>query len=102
MLQDSPELPGLIAEFEASLTSLSKQLAPLRACSLKQHSRALGTFVDLKYNLLLSYCSFLSFYLLLKSSGQDVRSHPVLHKITTLKQTLDGLAPLDEKLDRLL
>lgn len=56
--------------------------------------------------MLLNYCSFLSFYLLLKvdktKSEDDVRAHPVLFKLTALKQTLDGLAPLDEKLEKAL
>ena len=29
-----------------------------------------------------------------------MREHPVLFKLTALKQTLDSLAPLDEKLDK--
>jgi hypothetical protein len=36
------------------------------------------------------------------SSDDDLRAHPVLFKLTTLKQTLDGLAPLDDKLEKAL
>jgi len=36
------------------------------------------------------------------SEGDNSKSHPVLYKITTLKQTLDGLQPLDDKLERAL
>ncbi len=64
----------------------------------------MATFVELKHNLLLNYCSFLSFYLLIKidktKSHDDIREHPVLFKLTALKQTLDGLAPLDAKLEK--
>ena len=65
----------------------------------------MGTFVDLKYNLLLSYATYLTFYLLLRvegASNEEVRDHPVLFKITTLKKTLDGLHGLDAKLERVL
>ena len=61
--------------------------------------------MDLKYNLLLSYATYLTFYLLLRVDGatnDTVRDHPVLFKITTLKKTLDGLRGMDEKLERAL
>jgi len=90
-----------------ALTLLIYQVEPLLAKSdLKEHNKALATFVELKRNLLLNYCSFLAFYLLLKvdktKSEDDIKSHPVLFKLTTLKQTLDGLAPLDAKLETAL
>jgi Sas10 C-terminal domain len=36
----------------------------------------------------------------LDNPSQAVVDHPVLYKITGLKQTLDGLGPIDEKLKR--
>lgn len=61
--------------------------------------------MDLKYNLLLSYATYLTFYLLLRvdgASNDTVKDHPVLFKVTTLKKTLDGLRGLDEKLEKVL
>lgn len=54
----------------------------------------------MKHNLLLSYCTYLSFYLLLKSEGKTsstIREHPVIFKITSLKTLIDSLQPIDEK-----
>jgi hypothetical protein len=81
-------------------------LQPLKADGkLKQANKQLAAFVDLKYNLLLSYATYLTFYLLLRVEGASndlVRDHPVLFKITTLKKTLDGLHGLDSKLESVL
>ncbi len=57
----------------------------------------------MKHNLLVSYCTYLSFYLLLRlDSGDQVADHQVLFKIVTLRKTLEGLSGLDEKLAKLL
>lgn len=57
----------------------------------------------MKHNLLLSYCTYLSFYLLLRlDSSESVTDHQVLFKIVTLRKTLEGLQGLDGKLESLL
>ena len=52
----------------------------------------------MKYNLLMSYCTFLTFYLLLKVDGKPVENHPVIHKLTHIKALFEKLKPLDQKL----
>lgn len=52
----------------------------------------------MKYNLLMSYCTFLSFYLLLKVEGRPVEGHPVIGKLTHIKTLFEKLKPLDQKL----
>jgi len=52
----------------------------------------------MKYNLLMSYCTFLAFYLLLKIEGKPVENHPVIHKLTHIKSLFEKLKPLDQKL----
>ena len=56
------------------------------------------TYLEMKYNLLLSYCTFLSFYLLLKLEGKSVTDHPVIFKLAHIKTLLEKLRPLDAKL----
>ena len=43
------------------------------------------SYLEMKYNLLMSYCTFLTFYLLLKVEGKPVENHPVIHKLTHIK-----------------
>jgi hypothetical protein len=56
------------------------------------------TYLEMKYNLLLSYCTFLSFYLLMKVEGKSVKDHPVIFKLAHIKTLLEKLKPLDAKL----
>ena len=104
--KELPELRTLLEDLEISLQQLLTVLQPLKADGkLKQANKQLAAFVDLKYNLLLSYATYLTFYLLLRVEGASndiVRDHPVLFKITTLKKTLDGLHGLDSKLESVL
>ena len=104
--KELPELRTLLEDLELSLQSLTTLLYPLKSDgTLKQQNKPLAAFVDLKYNLLLSYATYLTFYLLLRVDGvsnEEVRDHPVLFKITTLKKTLDGLRGLDAKLEHVL
>ena len=79
-------------------------MLPLLA-QIKQKNKSIGTFIELKHNLLVSYCTYLSFYLLLRldsATGEQVTDHQVLFKIVTLRKTLEGLSGLDAKLEQLL
>jgi len=49
----------------------------------------------MKYNLMLSYCTFLAFYLLMKLEGKQIKDHPLLFKLTHIKSLLEKLRPLD-------
>lgn len=56
------------------------------------------SYLEMKYNLMMSYCSFLNFYMLLKLEGKDVSKHPVIHRLAHIKTLLEKLKPLDSKL----
>jgi U3 small nucleolar ribonucleoprotein protein LCP5 len=52
----------------------------------------------MKYNLMISYCQFLTFYLLLKVEGKNVEGHAVIDRLTYIKTLFEKLKPLDVKL----
>lgn len=56
------------------------------------------SYLEMKYNLMLSYCSFLTYYLLLKLEGAEVANHPVIGKLVHIKTLFEKLRPLDAKL----
>jgi hypothetical protein len=98
---DCPEMIGLLQEFREALDTANNKLQPvLEKARLKQiESTAAGmSYLEMKYNLLMSYCTFLSFYLLLKLEGQPVEGHPVVHRLTHIKTLFEKLKPLDQKL----
>ena len=56
------------------------------------------SYLEMKYNLLMSYCTFLAFYLLLKVEGKSVDNPPVIYKLAHIKTLFEKLKPLDQKL----
>lgn len=99
--QDSPELQELLTEFKETLEAASEKIQPLLV-KAKQGlipSTAAGiSYLEMKYNLMISYCSFLTFFLLLKIEGKDVKSHPVIDRLIYIKTLFEKLKPLDQKL----
>ncbi len=55
-------------------------------------------YIELKFNLLMSYCMSLSFYILLNIQGKSVKDHPVIKKLISVRTMLGRLKPLDKKL----
>ncbi|NXJ97798.1 SAS10 protein, partial [Corythaixoides concolor] len=98
--QESPELLQLIEDFEVKLMELKDELHPLLQLVRNgtippgKGSRYLQT----KYNLYLSYCANVSFYLVLKSKRMPVHSHPVIERLVAFRNVINDLAVIDQKL----
>jgi hypothetical protein len=45
-------------------------------------------YLEMKRSLMMSYCTFLSFYLLMKVDRKDIKDHPVLYRLTHIKSLL--------------
>jgi len=95
---DSPELNGLLKEFKDSLSQANDKLLPFltaaRSGQIKTTASGMS-YLEMKYNLLMSYCTFLAFYLLLKIEGKPTENHPVINKLTHIKTLFEKLKPLD-------
>eukprot|EP00347_Sterkiella_histriomuscorum_P015215 403357875 len=101
--KDSPELNRILGEFIQNVDNLNNKLKPMMQKVFDKNSgletKHGMTYLEMKYNLLSSYCQFLSFYLLLKLEGnQDIESHPVVDRLLHIKILLEKLRPLDQKL----
>jgi len=94
-------LLGLLGEFKESLETAQSKLKPLldkiRAKEIKSTAAGMS-YLEMKYNLMMSYCTFLAFYLLLKVEGKKVEDHPVIYRLAHIKTLLEKLRPLDQKL----
>ena len=53
------------------------------------------SYLEMKYNLMIHYCQFLAFYILLKLRGRKVEGHPVIGKLLHIKTLFEKLRPLD-------
>jgi hypothetical protein len=90
----------LLSEFSNTLNEANQTIKPLLQKAKSQgFTQAFISYLELKYGVMMSYCTFLSFYLLMKVEGKDVTEHPVLFKLTATKGLLDQLKPLDAKLE---
>ncbi|KAM8718366.1 hypothetical protein ACLKA7_000179 [Drosophila subpalustris] len=93
--KDSPEFLGLTQEFQRHLHEVQQLTAPVLNY-VRNHEEipmvpALQ-FAALYQNVLLTYCSNVSFYLLLKAKRSNVKYHPVVKRLVQLKQLRDQLA----------
>ncbi|NXJ80463.1 SAS10 protein, partial [Trogon melanurus] len=98
--QESPELLQLIEDFEVKLMELKDELHPLlqmvRNGTIPQGKGS--RYLQTKYNLYLSYCANISFYLVLKSKRIPVHSHPVIERLVAYRNIINDLAVIDQKL----
>jgi hypothetical protein len=56
------------------------------------------SLLDVKFQLMVNYCSNVAFYLLLKAEGRRVADHPVILQLVKTRTLLEKLRPLDKKL----
>lgn len=63
-------------------------------------------YLDVKQQVLLSYCLNLVYYLYMKVDGQSTRDHPIMRELLELRYIVEKMKPLDGKMkyqiDRLL
>ena len=101
---ESPELVGLIEDMNSKLTELNSKISPLwKLINDTAETRAyakddLVDYLEVKQQLLLSYCLNITFYLYLKSQGRSVKSHPVMKQLLELRYVMEKMRPLDAKL----
>jgi U3 small nucleolar RNA-associated protein 3 len=108
--KESPELIAMLNELQESMAIVKNRLQPVLA-KLRHPSKRLDklliaqkqgrSYLEMKLNLTLSYCTFLTFYLLMKVEGAaNSVSHPVTYKLTHIKTLFEKLKPFDEKMGR--
>lgn len=98
---ESPELIDLLDEFKDKV-EIVNTLKPLveKIQSKKKEQDAAAQFLFFKYQTLMNYMTNISFYFALKASeANDIREHPVIQALFKLRQTLEKLDGLEEKLE---
>ncbi|XP_021801342.1 something about silencing protein 10-like [Prunus avium] len=100
LYSSAPELIGLLSELNDALEELQSRVNPLLSKVKNGEVMLEGgmRYLEVKQLLLLAYCQAITFYLLLKSEGQQVRDHPVLARLIEIKSLLDKMKQLDGNL----
>jgi hypothetical protein len=73
-------------------------IAPLLQKSAASQTGNGISFLQVKNMLLLSYCTNLCFFLLLKSEGKPVQDHPVVLQLARFRTILDKMRPVEKKI----
>lgn len=97
---ESPELIDLLDEFKENveMVNLLKGIVEKIQAKGKEQDE-IAQFILFKYQTVMNYMTNISFYFALKASeSKDIRDHPVIQALFNLKQTLEKLDALEEKL----
>lgn len=94
--KESPEFAGLIDDFKTKLTVAKDDLHPVLELVKdgKLPTCPASKFVKTNYNLILNYCTNISYYLLLKSQRINIQNHPVIKRLYQYRQMLNKMEPI--------
>ncbi|XP_050680020.1 something about silencing protein 10 [Leptidea sinapis] len=94
--KESPEFAGLVDDFKSKLTVAKDDLHPVLQLvnGGKLPECAASKFIKTNYDLILNYCTNISFYLLLKSQKINIQNHPVVKRLYQYRQILIKLEPI--------
>lgn len=94
--KESPEFSGLIDDFKSKLTVAKDDLHPVLELVKggKLPNCSASKFVKTNYDLILNYCTNISFYLLLKSQKINIQNHPVIKRLYQYRQMLQKMEPI--------
>lgn len=100
---EAPEMLGLVDELNDRVKELHERINPIKglideANKLKPVDDELALYLEVKQQLLLSYCTNTVFYLMLKAEGQSVRNHGVVKQLLHLRYAMEKMRPLDGKM----
>lgn len=103
--ENSPELLTIVSELRERVDELQSRITPVKALVQKLLTESempvdddLVDYLEVKQQLLLSYCVNVTFYLYMKSLGKSVRNHPVMRQLLRLRYCMEKMQGLDGKL----
>lgn len=94
--KESPEFTDLVNDFKSKLTVAKDDLHPVLELVKggKLPNCSASKFVKTNYDLILNYCTNISFYLLLKSQRINIQNHPVIKRLYQYRQMLQKMEPI--------
>lgn len=100
--RESPELLALTEELKQRIAELKHKITPLRELYASAQPDGvedeLAQYLEVKQQLMLSYCVNIVFYLAMKAEGRSVASHPVMKRLLELRYIIEKMRPIDGKL----
>lgn len=95
---DSPEFEGLVKDFNDKITESKDLLVPaleiLKSIDFPNHPFI--EFIQCRNDLILSYCTNISFYLMLKAKRTKITNHPVVKRLVQFRELVSKLDDIFE------
>ena len=95
--KESPELLPLLQDFQDKVNALLPLLALLKPSAKTRLPPSGASYLEARVSLLLNHLTNLSFYLMMKAEGADVRSHPVVSQLVWLRELDELMKSVDER-----
>lgn len=98
--KEASELLDIVEDFKAKMIELRDTIIPLAqlADNGKITSVPAIEYIHLKRQLILQYCTNVTFYITLKAKRVSIANHPVIKRLVTFRNLLKQLEPVDKKL----
>lgn len=99
-IEDVEKATELLIDVDKGATAACHQIQALLDKAEKgELSTSKGlSFLEMKYQMLLSYLSNLTYILLQKSRGHSIQADPSIFRLTEIRTILEKLRPIDQKL----
>lgn len=78
---DTADVKEMMEELMKGRAAISNELEPLLKSGSVENKKC-RQYLETKLQLLRTYCSFISYYLMLRFQGQSSKDHPVVYKIS--------------------
>lgn len=95
---EAPEFDGLVQDFEERFSESKDLLVPalklLKSVDFPNHP--LMDFLECRNELIINYCTNISFYLMLKAKRVKVRNHPLVKRLIQFRQLVCQLDDIFE------
>lgn len=95
---EAPEFDGLVQDFEERFTESKDMLIPtlklLKSVDFPNHP--LMDFIECRNELIINYCTNISFYLMLKAKRVKVKNHPLVKRLIQFRQLICQLDDIYE------
>lgn len=95
---EAPEFDGLVQDFEERMTESKDMLIPALALlkSIDFPNHPLIDFIECRNELIINYCTNISFYLMLKAKRVKVKNHPLVKRLIQFRQLICQLDDIYE------
>mmetsp|Transcript_12333 Transcript_12333/g.18417 ORF Transcript_12333/g.18417 Transcript_12333/m.18417 type:complete len:494 (+) Transcript_12333:18-1499(+) len=98
--KEDPLVKALLKDIQIKIKEIRTHIKPiLKNVKVGKYCTEEGySYLETKYRTLLSYCMDITYYLILKTTGETIENHPVLARMVESRMILEKMKPIDEQM----